>query len=551
MVLEEKIRELSNKVEELSATIKRATDILDERLDSLSVNLQSQIGEMPIPNTFILYVDEELNTVAYNVNTKQIFAKSQDAVDVVQACIDSVIDATTWYNKLRYDRDYHFTFRNLPICLLYFKPGLYATTQQKRVQVIDRYVIFKGEGAIVRQSGPYTELISPYYRSQHGLAPNLLFGIDCYNPSEFHNLYILGSNDGKPAITFIFDPTKYVNNRPTIAWVFGFKIKGVGLLRAGLYATAINASAFPWDLWNCVIEDFIIHSARPGLVITKGDASGAGVFLTIRNGEIRGCWGAYDPYYTSQYRYPVHIDLPNWQGEFKNILAEGNGKPGEPLDHVAIYINTYGTAGLEIANIGVGDGSNSPWDMCIFSGRQTTVRHLQMRNVIIGGRLRYIAGAGNVLAFSPGASHSIKFEIDPGSGINTIKILQFNNRPDDPTLWNIDVPMELDFNDFFRQPVTVTSANSPYYIFPSNIHKPYILVDASGGNVTINIIGSFARAKGTIYVIKRIDTSPNTVTVTGTGFIDDINIATNPITLNPFDTLRFTGTGTAYQFIRV
>jgi hypothetical protein len=283
-------------------------------------------------------------------------------------------------------------------------------------------------------------------------------------------------------------------------------------------------SGYYINFWSTVIEHCSwIFNAR-ALDINMGDASNMVFSASLKNLIFHDNSG-------DGTKACINITPLNWSGEFKNILIENNG---QSTDRAALSIGTYGTGGLSIERIWFGDGNPPVWDALLGFGTTTTIRHIRVwKGIGLYGRAVVLASA--LFAIYPYANHELKFIPDPDEGVS-IKFLDYNTQaPTDADALPGTV-MWIDFNDAVRHPVTVTTTQSPYTLKYTDV---LVFVDASGGNVTINIPSKYAYIRGTIWTIKRIDSTTNTVT---------INYGTLSTTLSAGQIIRITGSGSDNVF---
>ena len=414
---------------------------------------------------------------------------------------------------------------------LYFKPGNYISSN--RLQVINNRMRFFGLGAPHYYYGTLAQL--PDGRYYHKGYANLLFGIDAYQPIDGYNV-IFGNNTNRnsPSVALYVDLSNTVYPNSNI-WTQGFEFINCRFLNGdpGLLHTAVNTPApgNTWiNSWNNRIQHCSFQFNARALDINDGTASNASFICHMEDLIFHDNSG-------DGTKSCINITPTNWQGVFKNVLIEGNGLS---TDKFALAIGTYGSGGLEIANIWFGDGNPPPWDAGFSLGRTTTLRHIApAKGIYLSGAA--IVQSGAIFGLYPYTGHRLKFILDPGAG-TTIKFLDPSvgdtpSSPDRlPNGGQSAYPMNIDCNDFIFFPNTITSANSPYTL---NYTDALLLVNASGGNITINIPAAYGYIQGTIWTIKRIDSSTNTVTV---------NIGTTSQSLSAGGVLRITGLGANNSF---
>lgn len=386
----------------------------------------------------------------------------------------------------------------------YFKPALFLSS--KRLTVKNNRMRFLGAGTPHYYYGSLARL--PDGRFYHKGYASLLFGIDAYQPIDGYNV-VFGNNTnrGSPSVALLVDLSNTIYPDKNI-WTQGFEFINCrfmngnpGLLHTGINTPATDNAINSW--MNRIIHCSFQYNARAfdinngtgtfGLQLHMEDL----LFHDNSGDETKPC---------------INITPTNWQGVFKTSLIEGNGSS---TDTYALYISGYGTGGLEIANISFGDGSPPPWDAGFSFGRTTYLRFIaSSKGVYIFGRAIIDAGSpggsGGLYAIYPFSSNSLVFRPGPGAAFS----IKFLNPDVGDTPTSADrlpqTSMYIDLSAFQIFPKKITNANSPYTL---NYTDVMLLVDASGGNVTVNVPSQYANIKGTVWTIKRIDSSNNTVTV--------------------------------------
>jgi hypothetical protein len=400
----------------------------------------------------------------------------------------------------------------------YFKPALFLSN--KRLTVKNNRMRFLGAGTphYYYGAGAWTSDGRYYYK---GYA-NLLFGIDAYQPIDGYNV-IFGNNTARasPSVALYVDLSNTIYPNKDI-WTQGFEFINCrfmngnpGLLHTGVNTPATDGVINSW--MNRIVHCSFQYNAR-ALDINNGTGTNFGFMCHMEDILFHDNSG-------DGTKPCINITPTNWGGVFKTSLIEGNGSSS---DAYALYISTYGTGGLEIANIGFGDGNPPPWDAGFSLGRTTTIRHVQsVKGIYLSGRALVQAGA--LFGLYPYSRHELIFI--PDTGVSTaIKFLN-PNVGDTPTSADRlpQTSMYIDFNAFQLYPKKITNADSPYTL---NYTDVMLLVDASGGNVTVNVPSQYANIKGTVWTIKRIDSSNNTVTV---------NVGSTTYTLIPNEALAVMG----------
>jgi hypothetical protein len=458
------------------------------------------------PYDYIIFQEDNI-TKAFNTKTKSIEFQFLDPVDTLQQLHDSYPVETAVLN-------------------LYFKPGNYISS--RRLVVKNNRMRFFGSGAPHYYYGTLAWL--PDGRAYHRGYANLLFGIDAYVPIDGYNT-IFGNNTNRasPSVALYVDLSEVAHPSKEI-WTQGFEFINCrfmngnpGLLHTGVHLGATNVTDNIINSWNHRIQHCSFQFNGRALDISNGTAEVFGFMCHMEDLMFHDNGG-------DGTKPCINITPDNWLGAFKNVLIEGNGLS---TDVASLVISTYGTGGLEIAHIGFGDGNPPLWDAYFSLGRTTTIRHFQpVKGIFISGVC--VIQAGALFGIYPYASHALKFIPDPGVGSE----IKFLTSADTPTSADRlpQVPMWIDLNEFQMLPTRITAASSPYTLKYTDV---LVFVDASGGNITVNIPREYGFIQGTVWTIKRIDTSTNTVRV---------NIGTNQQTLSAGGVLRITGLGANNSF---
>jgi len=387
----------------------------------------------------------------------------------------------------------------------YFKPVLFLSS--KRLTVKNNRMRFLGAGTPHYYYG--TNAATPDRRFYPKGYASLLFGIDAYQPIDGYNV-IFGNNTARasPSVALLVDLSNTIYPNKNI-WTHGFEFINCrfmngnpGLLHTGVNTPATDGAINSW--MNRIVHCSFQYNAR-ALDINNGTGTKFGfmchmedlLFHDNRGDGTKPC---------------INITPTNWQGVFKTSLIESNGLS---TDTFTLLISTYGTGGLEIANISFGDGNPPPWDAGFGLGRTAYLRFItSTKGVYISGNAIIDAGSpggsGGLYAIPPNSSHQLVFRPGPGAAFS-LKFLNAN-AGDTPTSADKlpQTSMYIDLNAFRILPKKITNANSPYTL---NYTDVMLLVDASSGNVTVNVPSQYANIKGTVWTIKRIDRSNNTVTV--------------------------------------
>jgi hypothetical protein len=236
----------------------------------------------------------------------------------------------------------------------------------------------------------------------------------------------------------------------------------------------------------------------------------------------------------------INITPDLWSGVFNNILVYNCGSDA---DTYALYVGASTNHGLEIANVRILASlpftSLPKWDAGFrFPGGMSNLLGISGRKGIFlsGGAIAQISAP--VLALSPYDNHYIIFTPGGGDTIPNIKFLDpgAGDIPFSPDRRPQAGIMRIDLNSlqFIASMIGITS--NPYTLKYTDV---LLFVNASGGNITINIPREYGYILGTIWTIKRVDSSANTVTV---------NIGTTSRTLGVGEVLRITGLGVNDSF---
>jgi hypothetical protein len=122
------------------------------------------------------------------------------------------------------------------------------------------------------------------------------------------------------------------------------------------------------------------------------------------------------------------------------------------------------------------------------------------------------------------ALYNYKETLTDSNGV-TVSPWPFDNIPKAPT----SITPVTGFERLYQPWVLVNSSNSPYNISGSAAGTAYEC-DCQGGAVVINLPAVSATQNGTGFTVKKLDSSPNTVTMNPNG-ADTIDAYTGPVTL--------------------